>query len=161
MSLFPVVLTAIVTLAGPRLPAETAERYATDIVEVATDDVELAIALVSTADEEGLHFSPRIERCECLGNECDKDPRTGRALAFGLYQLHRYWFAGSTADEICASNRLGTQLAANALRFLRKNHGDIRTAIRLYNGAPKDDPRIVRRMKVFERWFAHALRGAS
>ncbi len=161
MSLFPIVLTAIVSLAGPRLPAETAERYATDIVEVATDDIELAIALVATADEEGFHFAPRIERCECSGDECDRDWRTGRVEAFGLYQLHKYWFAGHTGEEICASNRLGTELAAKALIFLRKTRGDIRTAIRLYNGAPKDDPRIVRRMKVFERWFAHALRGAS
>lgn len=161
MTLFQVVLLAITTLGGPKLPAETAERYATDIVEVAAGDTEIAIALVSTADEEGLHFSPRIERCECLPHECDKDPHTGRTLAFGLYQLHRYWFAGSTADEICASNRLGTQLAANALRFLRKNHrSSIREALRLYNGAPKEDPRITRRLKVYERWFANA-KGAS
>ncbi len=161
MSLLPIVLTAIVSLAGPRLPQETAKRYATDIVIVAGEDTELAIALVATADEEGLHFSPRIERCECFGHECDRDWRTGLAAAFGMFQLHKYWFAGHTGEEICASNRLGTELAGKALVFLRRNHGGIRPAIRLYNGAPVDDPRIVRRLRVFERWFAIAQEGAS
>ncbi len=156
MSILPIVLTAIVSLGGPRLPADTAKRYAADVVTVAGEDAELAIALVATADEEGLHFSERIERCECFGHECDRDWRTGRAAAFGIYQLHKYWFAGHTAEEICASNRLGTELAGKALRFLRTNHGGIREAIRLYNGAPKDDPRIVRRLKVFDRWMEAA-----
>ncbi len=160
MSLFPVVLSAIVELGGPRVDADTANRYATDIAEVAGDDAELAIGLVATADEEGKHFTPRIERCECTKDECDRD-KTGEARAYSQYQLHKFWLKNHSPEEVCASNRLATELAGAALVFLRKTRGDIRTAIRLYNGAPKDDPRIVRRMKVFERWFAHALRGAS
>lgn len=162
MNLSTFVLGAILQLGGPTLPAADAAQYAADISAVAGDDVELAVALVATADEEGLHFSPRIARCECKSTECDRDARTGRATAYGLYQLHKFWFAGRTADEICASNRLSTQLAAKALVFLRKNHGrgSIRAAMRWYVGCPANDRRVTRRVAVFERLWANARRAA-
>lgn len=161
MTLFDFILAAIVSLAAKDLPREDAARYAQDIVDASAGDVELAVALVATGDEEGLHFNPRIERCECKGKECDADPKTGVARAYGLFQLHKYWWSGHTPDEICSSNKLSTELAAKALVFLRKNHGGIRRAVRLFNGAPADDPRIVRRWRVFDRLWADRRRMAA
>lgn len=161
MTLFDFILTAIVTLAGPSLPAETASRYAQDIVDAAAGDVEIAVALVATGDEEGLHFSPRIERCACKSKECDADPRSGKPRAFGMFQLHRYWLKGHSPQEVCESNKLSTQLAADALMFLRKTRGNIRIAVRLFNGAPADDPRIVRRWRVFDRLWADRRKMAA
>lgn len=161
MTLFDFILAAIVSLSGPNLPAETAARYATDIVNASEGDVELAVGLVATGDEEGLHFSPRIERCECKGKECDADPKSGKPRAYGMFQLHRYWLKGHSPKEVCESNKLSTQLAADALVFLRKTRGSIRTAVRMFNGAPANDVRIVRRWRVFDRLWADRRKMAA
>jgi hypothetical protein len=162
MALLPLLISAITTLAGPTLPSSEVERYATDIAEVAGDDVKLAVGLVATADEEGFHFSPRIERCECKKWECDRDPKSGKPRSFTIYQLQKYVYQPYTPEEICADNRIATELAAKYLRFLRKqNGGSMRAAVRWFNGADADDPRIVRRLKVYDRWVQNAARLAS
>ena len=78
------ILTAILALA-PYLPQETAERYANDIALAADGDLDMAAALVATAEGES-HFRVAIERCECQRWECDRG-EDGKIRALGLFQL--------------------------------------------------------------------------
>ena len=116
MNLAAILAAAIIAIA-PRVPPETAARYATDIDNaIGPDELTLGFALVATARWESA-FRPEIERCECMRHECDSD-RQGKPHAFGLYQLHKQKFGAYTAADICASNAISTERAAVTMREL-------------------------------------------
>jgi hypothetical protein len=142
--MIPVALVAAaIFVAAPWVSTENRARYAADIAAVAPD-LETARALVATAAVES-GFRGTIERCECREGECD------RGLAVSLYQLHRYHFHGHTAEEICSSNRLATELTARVLSGLAKRVGGMGEALRVYVGVEvrRDDPRITKRIAIF------------
>lgn len=135
------ILVALAT-AAPNVPAEVRAGYAADIA-ASTNDPELGLALVATATIES-HWRPTVASCTVVGD---------RGAAVGLYQLHRYWYAGHTAEEVCASNRLSTQLAARALAHLRRGAGgSVELAMTRYVGSKRaDDPRVVKRIELFRK----------
>ena len=145
----PALVVAAIALAAPWVSKVDRARYAEDIAAAAPNLV-IARALVATAVTES-DFRPAIERCECKGKECDAD-KFGQVRAFGLYQLHAHHFAGHTAEEVCASNRLSTLLAARVLSGLEKQAGGMEEALRFYIGisvSPKDW-RFRRRVELFD-----------
>jgi hypothetical protein len=103
------VLNAILALA-PAIPLETADRYTSDIVAAADGDMEMAAALVVTAEGES-HFRAGIERCERRSWECDRGP-DGKIRALGLFQLQYYWWGKHDPKQICADNALAAMLTA-------------------------------------------------
>src|SRR5688500_9048113 len=131
----PLILTAILTLA-PALPPETAERYASDIAVAADGDVDMAAALVATAEGES-HFRSNVERCECKAWECDRGD-DGKIRALGLFQLHHYWWAKHTPEQICGDNGLAAVLTAKELYYLQKRFGWAR-ALRYHIGGTATD----------------------
>lgn len=143
------VVVAAIAAVAPWVSRENRARYAADIASV-SPNLETAHALVATASVES-DFRPTIERCECPDGECDRD-KDGRMTAHGLYQLHAYNFGGHTAEEICSSNRLATQLAARMLLGLAARRGGMREALRIYIGAEvrRDDPRFKKRLDMFD-----------
>jgi hypothetical protein len=139
-----------IALAAPWVSKVDRARYAADIAATAPSIV-VGKAMVATAITES-DFRPAIERCECKARECDRDP-AGVPRAVGLYQLHRYYYAGHTAEEICASNRLSSELAARALSGLAARAGGMEEALRVYVGASvrRDDRRVKRRLDLFDQ----------
>jgi hypothetical protein len=141
------ILTAILTLA-PALPPETAERYADDITVAANGDMEMAAALVATAEGES-HFRTAIERCECQRWECDRG-ENGKIRALGLFQLQYYWWAKHEPEEICNDNGLAASLTARELGYLQKRFGWA-GALRYHVGAKATDEQIRPRLRRFEQ----------
>lgn len=144
----PVIEVALVALAiataQPDIPPERRDRYAEDIAAVAPD-VKTAIALVVTAWGES-NFREPIERCNCQEWECDDGE------AAGIFQLHARWYEHHSQEEICADNRLSTELAAKAITNLTEVTGKIERAIRAFRGStdPEDVP-TQRRLKLYEK----------
>ena len=141
------ILTAILALA-PSLPRETAERYANDIAMAAGGDLEMAAALVATAEGES-HFRTAIERCECQQWECDRG-EDGKVRALGLFQLQYYWWAKHEPEEICADNALAAMLTARQLSYLQKRFGWER-ALRYHIGGKATDEQVRPRLRRFEQ----------
>jgi hypothetical protein len=139
------ILAAILTLA-PALPAPTAQRYADDITLAADGDLDLGYALVSTQHVES-SWRADIETCAVTGDG---------GAAVTAFQLHRWWWAGYSQTELCASNRLATSLAASALIVLEHRTGGLIGALRAYVGCKPGDPRSVKRIKAYR-----LIRGAS
>lgn len=137
------IVAAAIIAAAPWVSKENRARYAADIAATAPN-VETARAMVATVTVES-GFRGDVEQCNCREDECDD----GEAIS--LYQLHWYHFAGHTADEICASNRLASELAARVLTGLAKRTGGMVEALRVYIGAEvrHDDPRVKRRVEIF------------
>jgi hypothetical protein len=145
------ILTAILALA-PALPRETAERYANDIAVAAAGDLEMAAALVATAEGES-HFRSAIERCECQQWECDRG-EDGKIRALGLFQLQYYWWAKHEPEEICSDNTLAAVLTAKQLSYLQKRYGWAR-ALRYHIGNATDEqvkPRLRRFEQLLREW---------
>lgn len=138
------VVVAAIAHAAPALPPPTRDRYASDIA-AAVDDLEVGMALVATAAIES-RFREKIERCHCERWECDG------GKAFGIYQLHRHWLDGHSRFEVCADNRLSTELAAKAIIALRRRTGSLRMdrVFARYVGARLDDDRVMARQALFE-----------
>ena len=136
---------AAIHLAAPWVPREDRARYAADIAATAPNLV-TAKAMIATATVES-GFRPAIERCECKKHECDA------GLAVSIYQLHKYHFAGHTPAEICASNRLASELAGRTLWWLSQHLGGMTEALRVYVGTfvSPNDPRVKPRLEIFER----------
>lgn len=134
------ILAAILALA-PRLAHDLprAERYAADIDKAARGDRDLALALVVTAEGES-RFKRGIETCRETGD---------RGTSVSLYQLNRWSGAwgDSTREDLCTSNTLATERAAEWLIRLRLSTGGWRGAIRAYIGCDMSDPRAQRRIK--------------
>jgi hypothetical protein len=141
------ILAAILTLA-PALPSETAQRYANDIALAAEGDLEMAAALVATAEAES-HFRAAIERCECQAWECDRG-ENGKVRALGIFQIQYYWWAKHDAEEICGDNSLAAILAAKELSYLQKRYGWIR-ALRYHVGGKATDEQVLPRIRRFEQ----------
>jgi hypothetical protein len=141
------VLNAILALA-PALPLETADRYASDIAMAADGDIEMAAALVATAEGES-HFRAVIERCECQAWECDRGA-DGKIRALGLFQLQYYWWGKHDAKEICADNALAAMLTAKELTYLRKRFGWAQ-ALRYHIGSSATDQQLRPRRRRFEQ----------
>jgi hypothetical protein len=141
------ILTAILVLA-PYLPQETAERYADDIANAAAGDLDMAAALIATAEAES-HFRTSIERCECHRWECDRGD-DGKIRALGLFQVQFYWWGNHAADEICADNALAASLAAKELNYLQKRFGWTR-ALRYHIGGKATDEQVRPRIRRFEQ----------
>lgn len=138
------ILAALLSL-SPILQRDVprAERYAADIVTAAQGDVDLALALVVTAEGESTFIASR-ETCRVVGDN---------GASVTMYQLNRWsgsW-NGSTREELCASNTLATRRAAEWLIMLRLHTGGWRGAIRAYIGCAVGDPREVRRVRNFRR----------
>jgi hypothetical protein len=146
------ILKAIFALA-PVLSLETAERYANDIVVAAEGDLEMAAALVATAEGES-HFRAVIERCECQAWECDRGT-DGKIRALGLFQIQYYWWGKHDPKEICADNTLAAVLAARELTYLQKRFGWER-ALRYHIGGSATDeqvrPRLLRFEQLLREW---------
>jgi hypothetical protein len=146
------ILKAIFALA-PVLSLETAERYANDIVLAAEGDLEMAAALVATAEGES-HFRAVIERCECQAWECDRGT-DGKIRALGLFQIQYYWWGKHDPKEICADNTLAAVLAARELTYLQKRFGWER-ALRYHIGGSATDeqvrPRLLRFEQLLREW---------
>jgi hypothetical protein len=144
------VVAAWIALVAPGVPKASRARYAADIAATAPS-VEIARAMVATAVAES-DLRDAIQRCECKNGECDPDP-TGHVRAYGIYQLHWFHFAGHTADEICASNRLASKLVARTLSGLVARTGDVEEALRVYVGTSvrRTDRRVKRRLDVLEQ----------
>jgi len=146
------ILNAIFALA-PFLSPETAERYANDIAMAAAGDVEMAAALVATAEGES-HFRSVIERCECQSWECDRGD-DGKIRALGLFQIQYYWWAKHDPKEICSDNTLAAVLAAKELGYLQKRFGWAR-ALRYHIGGSATDeqvrPRLLRFEQLIREW---------
>ena len=143
--MIPAAVVALAIMhAAPTLPPDTRERYAQDIA-AAVDDIETGMALVATAAIES-RFRVSIERCHCERWECDG------GKAFGIYQLHQHWLMGHSRFEVCADNRLSTELAAKAIVALRRRVGPLRwdKVFARYVGARLDDDRVMARMKLYE-----------
>ena len=147
-----VILKAIFALA-PALSLETADRYADDIVMAADGDLEMAAALVATAEGES-HFRAVIERCECQAWECDRGA-DGKIRALGLFQIQYYWWGKHDAKEICADNTLAAVLTARELTYLQKRFGWER-ALRYHIGGSATDeqvrPRLLRFEQLLREW---------
>lgn len=141
----PALVVAAIALVAPWVSKVDRARYAADIA-AASPNLVTAKALVATAAVES-GFRPAIERCECKEKECDA------GQAFGIYQLHAYHFAGHTAEEVCSDNRLASVLAARTLSWLAKRPGGMAEALRVYVGTfvRADDPRVKRRLELFDR----------
>jgi hypothetical protein len=150
------ILAAILTLA-PALPQETAERYANDIAVAAAGDLEMAAALVATAEGES-HFRSTIERCECQSWECDRG-EDGKVRALGLFQLQYYWWANHDAEEICGHNDLAAILTAKELYYLQKRYGWAR-ALRYHIGGKATDEQVRPRLRRFEQLMSEWKAGA-
>ena len=148
----PIILKAIFALA-PALSLETADRYADDIVMAADGDLEMAAALVATAEGES-HFRAVIERCECQAWECDRGA-DGKIRALGLFQIQYYWWGKHDAKEICADNALAAVLTARELTYLQKRFGWER-ALRYHIGGSATDeqvrPRLLRFEQLLREW---------
>jgi hypothetical protein len=146
------ILKAIFALA-PALSLETAERYTNDIVVAADGDIEMAAALVVTAEGES-HFRAVIERCECQAWECDRGA-DGKIRALGLFQIQYYWWGKHDPKEICADNTLAAVLAARELTYLQKRFGWER-ALRYHIGGSATDeqvrPRLLRFEQLLREW---------
>jgi hypothetical protein len=142
------VLVAL-TLVAPWVPRVERARYASDIA-AAAPSLTIAKAMIATAVTES-DMRPAIERCECTERECDRDA-SGKAHAVGLYQLHSFHFRGHTAEEICGSNRLASELVARTLSGLVAQTGDVEEALRIYVGTRvrRTDPRVARRLELFD-----------
>lgn len=138
------VLSALLAL-SPILRRDPvrAERYAADIVAASQGDVDLALALVVTAEGESTFIESR-ETCKTTGD---------RGKAITLYQLHKDFGAwgNSTREELCNDNALATRRAAEWLIRLRLSTGGWRGAIRAYIGADMGDSRVQRRVRNFRR----------
>jgi lambda repressor-like predicted transcriptional regulator len=138
------ILAALLSL-SPVLQKDVprAERYAADIVAAAQGDIDLALALVVTAEGESTFLDSR-EDCTVTGD---------KGASVSLYQLNRWAGAwqGYTREAICSSNTLATKLAAEWLVMQRLKMGDWRGAIRAYIGCPVGDARAVRRVRNFWR----------
>jgi len=141
------ILTAILTLA-PALSPEIAARYADDIAMAAGGDLEMAAALVATAEGES-NFRSSIERCECQQWECDRG-EDGKIRALGIFQLHYYWWAKHDAKEICTDNALAATLTARQLSYLQKRFGWTR-ALRYHIGGKATDEQVRPRLRRFEQ----------
>lgn len=139
MTVFDVVVAAIVSL-GPKLSGEAVDGYAADIAFAANGDVELALALVTVQDAES-SWRPDIASCKTLGDG-------GRAA--GSFQTHRHWWRNHSQREVCASNRLGAEIAASALTVLSRR-GGLTNALRLYVGCGWGDKRAVRRHETLRK----------
>ncbi len=134
------ILIALAT-AAPHVPAEARARYAADIA-AATDDLEVGLALVATATVES-DWRGTVASCTVVGDH---------GAALGLYQLHAQWYGGHTAEEVCASNRLSSRLAARAIAQLRRVTGSYETALYRYVGCKRlDDPRVAKRLELFRK----------
>ena len=142
------IIAAAIAWSAPNLPNETVSRYATDIDNVIDEsEVTLGFALVATAKWESA-FRPAIEKCECQRHECDSD-KSGRAHAFGLYQLHKEKFGAYTAADICASNSISTERAAVTMReLLKRASGRWWKAFTFYVGGESES--VVGRRKDFD-----------
>jgi hypothetical protein len=138
-------VVAAIALAAPWVSKPERARYAADIA-AAAPNLLTAKAMVATAAVES-GFRSSIERCECTARECDA------GQAHGIYQLHAFHFAGHTAAEVCASNRLASVLAARILEWLAKRPGGMTEALRVYVGTfvRADDPRVKKRLELFDR----------
>jgi hypothetical protein len=141
------ILNALFALA-PALSMETADRYANDIAMAAAGDMEMAAALVATAEGES-HFRSVIERCECQAWECDRGA-DGKIRALGLFQIQYYWWDKHDAKEICADNSLAAVLAAKELTYLQKRFGWER-ALRYHIGGNATDEQVRPRLQRFEQ----------
>jgi len=139
-----------IALVAPWVSKVDRTRYAGDIAATAPNIV-VGKAMVATAITES-DFRPAIERCDCKEKECDPD-KSGVPRAVGLYQLHRYYYAGHTAAEICSSNRLSSELVARAIVGLAARAGGMEEALRFYVGVSvgRDDRRVKRRLDLFEQ----------
>ena len=148
MTLAALTLAAIMSLpVAAHIDAADAQRYANDIALAAGDDVEVAMALVATANAES-DFDKRVETCRRTGDN---------GAAVSQYQLHRNWWGGHSRAELCGSNALATALAGNALRTLRRMAGSWRAAFRRYVGCnTQSDPHLRKRAQTFERLMANA-----
>jgi hypothetical protein len=151
------ILTAILSLA-PSLPPETAEKYANDIALAAGGDLEMAAALIATAEGES-HFRPAVERCECQQWECDRG-EDGQIRALGLFQIQYYWWGNHEPEEICGDNALAAMLTAKELYYLQKRYGWIR-ALRYHVGAKATDEQVRPRLRRFEQLTRDWKTGAS
>lgn len=161
MTLVELFAAAILTLA-PKLPAETATRYATDIENAVDADLELGIALVVTMGTEVRERHEEVERCICRPWECDRGT-DGKPRALGLFQLHYYWWEGFSREEICASNTLSTILAAKEMRIHRASTRSWHRALRRHVGYGIDpkDRRVANRPRDFDRLLANARRSIA
>lgn len=138
------VLAAILAL-SPRLATEPgrAQRYAADIASASQGDLDLALALVVTANGESSFLRSR-ETCVSTGDG-------GHSVS--LYQLNRWSGSWGTATrrQLCDSNLLATQRAAYWLIMLRLRTGGWRGAIRAYVGCDASDERVAPRISNFRR----------
>lgn len=146
-------IIAALAFVKPSLPPERASRLAGDIAaEADTLDEGLALVAVATV-ESGLRAE--VETCRVTGDH-------GRA--WSLYQLNAdAWKRPYTRAQICASNRLATRLARNALRTLGGSSGHWANAMRLYVGrsATARDVRVAARVRIFRALRARSGQGRS
>jgi hypothetical protein len=146
MSLIDIVAAAIVSLHPPPMSGETIDRYAADIAAAAEGDVDVALALVVIQDAEST-WRESVETCKVKGDG-------GRAIS--AFQMHKHWWGGKTSKEVCGSNKLAAELAANVIDVLSHRTGGIAGALRAYVGCNPGDPRSVRRIRNFKRLQVNA-----
>lgn len=136
------MFTTALFLAMPGMREGTADRIANEIAIEVGDDLELGLMLIATARHES-SFDPAVENCRKLGDN---------GFAYGRYQIHSYWFGDLIPEEVCASTKLQTKIAAKIFRHLRRFGKDPHTTLRMYVGNVKPtDPRVTERVKLFDR----------
>jgi hypothetical protein len=137
------IIAIAIATAQPGIADAVADRYATDIADFAPD-LETGMALVVTAWGES-NFRESIERCKCQPWECDD------GAAVGLFQLHDRWYETHSQKEICADNRLSTELAAKMMVYLREHTGTFERALRAVRGAAPGDAISLRRIRLYKK----------
>jgi hypothetical protein len=132
---------AALAIAAPALPEERAQHIAADIAAEAVD-VEHGLTLVTIARFES-DFREEVENCAITGDDGD---------AVTLFQLHARWYQRHTQKELCASNRLATRLAADAISYLRRMVKTTERVFMRYVGTSDPrDRRIVSRLALFRK----------
>jgi len=132
---------AALAIASPNLSEARAAHVAADIAAEA-EDVEQGLTLVTIARFES-DFREEVENCAITGDD-------GEAVS--LFQLHARWYERHTQEEICASSRLATLLAARAVSYLRRMVRTPELLFMRYVGTSNPrDRRIVSRLALLRK----------
>lgn len=146
----------------PWLSGEDVSKHASYIADTVGEDLDGGLMLITTGIAES-QYRKEIGRCECKANECD------RGAALGIYQLHSFWWAHHTSEEICQSPRLQTRLAYKTLVSMRRA-GDDLSPLHLFVGKLSNhDPRFRHRLRLYQEltfaawvgWKSEVLMGAK
>jgi len=112
---------------------ERLSRIESAITRAARGDRELIAAMVVVGTFES-HWSRDIQAGRCGKHQCDRDPKTGKPRALGVYQLWRPACA-KLHDLPKPDIDVSSVCAANLLRFGRKRCGHWRGAFASFAGS--------------------------